>query len=116
MHSIYNVSTPFPTDYFSQIFANLRLIKTLFEERYTLDHYLNDEDLNPTDGHNKVTMKGITVNMLEDRMPYPLNPETGTAQLPANAGIVFNKIVEGNSKLCFATKDKNGTLTEIILR
>lgn len=71
MLSEYKISTPYPTDYFSQVFANIRLIKQLFEEIYTLDHHLNETDTALTDGHDKLTMKGITVNTLADKMNLP---------------------------------------------
>ncbi len=116
MQSEYKLSTPYPTDYFSQIFANLRLVKEMFEERYTLDHHLNETDTALTDGHDKLTMKGITVNTLADKMPYPMNPTTGIAELPANGAILFCKVVNGNCKLIYAAKDNTNTLKEITLR
>jgi len=110
----YKTSTPLPTDYFSQVFANIRLIRTLFEERYILDHSLNKTDVNPIDGHNWLTMKEITVDLLSDKMPYPMNHVTGLAELPAEAIILFFKNVNGTHKLCYANKI-NGVLRETII-
>ena len=116
MLSEYKISTPYPTDYFSQVFANIRLIKILFDERYTLDHHLNDSDKLLSDGHNRLTMKGITVDMYSEKMPYPMNPTTGVAQLPSSGVILFCKQINGNCKLIYTFKDKTNTLKEIILR
>lgn len=116
MHSEYLTSTPRPTDYFSQIYANLRLIKQLFEERYILDHHMNMDDDTDSDGHDKITIQGITVDMYADSRPYPMNWITGIAQLPESGTILFCKKVGNNNKLCYACKDINGNLKEIILR
>jgi hypothetical protein len=110
----YKTSTPLPTDYFSQVFANIRLIRTLFEERYILDHSLNKTDLNPSDGHNKLTLKEITVDLYSDKMPYPMNQEKGLSELPSEATILFFKNVSGTHKLCYANKI-NGVLKETMI-
>ena len=115
MLSQFITTSPTPADYFKNIFSNLRQIKELFEERYILDHYLNETDTADTDGHNKLTMKAITVDMFTDKMPYPMNWETGEAELPDNTGILFVKNVSGAERLCFATKNSAGTLTENII-
>ncbi|GEM_PF-2802144 len=112
MLSEYKISTPYPTDYFSQVFANLRFTKEMFEERYTLDHHLNETDTALTDGHDKLTMKGITINTLVDKMPYPINPETGVAELPANGVILFCKLVNGKCQLTYAAKDNTNAFKE----
>lgn len=116
MFDEYKTTTPYPTDYLSQIFSNIRQIKNLFEERYTLDHHLNGSDKSLSDGHNKLTMKAITVDMYIDKSPYPINPATGIAQLPDNGAILFCKLVNGSHKLAYSVKDNTGTVKEIILR
>ena len=112
----YKLSTPFPTDYFSQIFANIRYIKARFAERYILDHHFNNTDTTISDGHDKVTMFAITKNTLADKEPYPLNPATGIAQLPANCGMLWIKNVSGSAKLCYSGNNLSNTLKEITLR
>ena len=116
MLSAFITTSPTPADYFKNIFSNLRQIKDLFEERYILDHYLNDTDTADTDGHNQLTMMSITVDMFTDKMPYPMNWNTGEAELPDDTGILFVKNVSGAEKLCFATHNSSGTLTENIIR
>ena len=116
MLSAFITTSPTPADYFKNIFSNLRQVKALFEERYILDHYLNTTDTANTDGHNKLTIKAITVDMFTDKMPYPMNWTTGESELPSNTGILFVKNVSGAQRLCFATKNSSGTLTEIIIR
>jgi hypothetical protein len=109
-------STPYPTDYFNQIFANIRAVKNLFQERYELDHKINTTDTALTDGHNRLTFKTITINMYADQTPYPMNWTTGVAEIPYQAGILFCKTVGTSVKLCYAVKDKNNALKEIIIR
>ena len=117
MLSAFITTSPTPADYFKNIFSNLRQIKTLFEERYILDHYLNETDTADTDGHNKLTMKSITVNMFTDKMPYPMNWTTGEAEIPDDTGILFVKNVSGRQRLCYANMNSAGTvLRETIIR
>ncbi len=106
----YITSTPAPTNQFSDIFAELRLLKTLFAERWELDHILS-ETTAETDSHRKLTMKAITVDMLSDKMPYPMNWTTGEAEMPNGGTILFVKLVDGIPKLTFANLINN-TLTE----
>jgi hypothetical protein len=112
----YSTTTPRDTDYISAIYAELRLVKKLFEERYILDHRMNVDDTADTDAHNKLTMAGITVDMYEDQKPYVMNYGTMVAELPANGTILFVKKVGGANRLCYACKDKTNVLKEIILR
>jgi len=112
----YSTTTPRNIDFLSDIYTELRLIKQLFEERYILDHHMNMINTADTDAHNKVTMKGITVNMYADGEPYVMNYGTMVAQLPANGTILFIKKIANENRLCYACKDKTNTLREIIVR
>ena len=107
MFNSLNTSSPLPTEYASEIYANLRLIKSLFEERYSLDHYLNPTDTNPTDAHNKVTLKPIVPDLYKDKMPFPMNWEAGIAEMLNDTGIIITKKSTSSIKLYFITKINN---------
>jgi hypothetical protein len=110
----YLLSTPRPTDYFSQIFANLREIKSLFDERYTLDHEIPATISESY--HNTATMCGLEVNTSIDNSPYRMNDLTGQAELPANCVVVFVRKDSDKLRLCYTGKNLNVDVFESVLR
>ena len=112
----YSITTPRNTEEISTFFAELRLIKELFEERYMLDHFMNVDDTDDIDGHNRLVMYGIEVDMYAEDQPYVMNYRTGITQLPENSSMIFMKKVDGLNRFCFSYLDDEETLNEIIVR
>jgi len=103
MLNMYDIGIPIPADFFKQIYAEIRKIKLLFQERFILDHDINGD-------HNKLTLREIKVNLLQDKSPFPMNWDKGAAEIPKDGGILFFN----NGALTFARNTNKGIKQSIL--
>lgn len=105
----FDVTYPFKTEYFKNIFSVLRARRKQFKERFELDHYMDgelDTTLPTADGyHKQLTMVEFSyINLLGETSDEP--------ESISNAGIVFLS-VDDDEVLCFKYKDQNGNTVKI---
>jgi len=109
--NIFETSTPTKFNLFSEIFKNIRDRKEQFKDRFTLDHYM-DEELDTTlpnaDGyHRKVVLDEYIeyTDTIEGHIPTAYEPSAMTS-----AGIIYVKLVSGVPRIHF----KNSTKVTVI--
>jgi len=110
MFTEFNLNIPRKSDFFKNMFRVIRDTKNLFVERFTLDHQqgtgTTTTDPEIMGYHKLLTMKPIVVDTSPtgDQMPYPLEPDTFVAKVPAGAGIIFTEMVSGTLRLRYSTE------------
>ncbi|PKL19569.1 MAG: hypothetical protein CVV49_00600 [Spirochaetae bacterium HGW-Spirochaetae-5] len=105
----YNTSRPLPSDYFRDIYSNLRMAKLLFKERFILDHHFSnniDTSLQTADGfHNVISMPEYSyINALNQTIYEP--------DSMADSCILFCKKINGIVELCVRKNDGVYQITE----
>lgn len=98
----YDKTSPLPSNYFSKIYENLRRIKSLFFDRFSLDHnfdLVNDTDLVTADGyHKQLTLpKYNLVNEYQEVLTSPV--------YVTGSNILFSKSINNISELCVRKSD-----------
>jgi len=105
----FDSKSPVNSDRFSQVFAVLRSIKQQYKERFTLDHYMDDElntSLPNADGfHRQITLSEYNEY---DNMGITLSKDPTFVN--NDSGILYMKVISGQTKLVF----KNETTTAVI--
>ncbi len=89
MLNAFNLNIPLSSDFFKNIFGEIRSSKQSFKERFELDHDID------TGRHKKITL-----------------PSTGgSAQLPNNSAVLF---FDG-THLRFSTKNQNNQISHEVI-
>jgi hypothetical protein len=111
MLNIWNPAIPRKTDWFYDVFKELRIVKGLFRERFELDHYSEsaEDPTDPTcDGFHKfITLKPIVPNLLPTFPPgdlYPVDWDNEVVKQPTDSGTIYMETVDGVPRLRYTTE------------